>query len=118
MSALEIGKRIAALGFSVYMAGSNEYGVFTNADGSIVVAFNERNLSGNYGPPSRISGTGWRMATQAWDLRTKEDVEAALKEASNPPKWCGNGFRYLTNITQYLETYGASSKYKRLEAAA
>lgn len=110
--AVAFAKRIKALGFRVFLAESREYGFITNDDGSRVISFSfsfEPSLSGNYGPPSRESGTGWRLSRSPESLRTVEDVEAAFAET--PPAWCGKGWRYMTTLEQHLKDYGATSRY-------
>lgn len=110
--AIAFAKRIKALGFRVFLAESREYGFITNDDGSRVISFSfsfEPSLSGNYGPPSHESGTGWRLSRSPESLRTVEDVEAAFAET--PPAWCGKGWRYMTTLEQYLKAYDASSRF-------
>lgn len=114
--AVAFAKRIKALGFRVFLAENREYGFITNDDGSRVISFSfsfEPSLSGNYGPPSRESGTGWRLSRSPESLRTVEDVEAAFAET--PPAWCGKGWRYMTTLEQYLKAYGASSRFYELQ---
>lgn len=110
--AVAFAKRIKALGFRVFLAENREYGFITNDDGSRVISFSfslEPSLGGNYGPPSRESGTGWRLSRSPESLRTVEDVEAAFAET--PPAWCGKGWRYMTTLEQYLKAYGATSRF-------
>ena len=110
--ALAFAKRIKAMGFRVFLAESGHYGFITNDDGSRVISFSfslDPSLSGNYGPPSRESGTGWRLSRSPESLRTVEDVEAAFAE--NPPAWCGKGWRYMTTLEQYLKDYGPTSRF-------
>lgn len=115
-AALAFAKHIKALGFRVFLAERGTYGFFTNDEGSRVVSFSfsdGSSLSGNYGPPSRESGTGWRMTRSPEDLRTAEDVRAAL--AAMPPEFCGKGWRYMTTLEQHLQAYGASSRYYEIQ---
>lgn len=114
--ATDFAQHIKALGFRVFMAERGHYGFFTNADGSRVVSFEfdglEEKLSGNYGPPSRESGTGWRLELVPRDLKTANDVERALTEY--PPPFCGKGWKNFTSLETHLGMYGSSSKYKEL----
>lgn len=114
--ALAFAKRIKAMGFRVFLAEKGEYGFITNDDGSRVISFSfscDPSLSGNYGPPSRESGTGWRLSRSPADLRTVEDVKAAFAET--PPAFCGKGWRYMTTLEQHLKAYGASSRYTEVQ---
>jgi len=115
--ATAFAKRIKALGFRVFLAENREYGLITNDDGSRVISFSfsslGSSLSGNYGPPSHESGTGWRLSRSPESLRTAEDVKAAFAET--PPAWCGKGWRYMTTLEQHLKDYGASSRYYELQ---
>ena len=114
--AIAFAKRIKALGFRVFLAENREYGFITNDDGSRVISFSfsiEPSLSGNYGPPSRESGTGWRLPRSPESLRTVEDVEAAFAET--PPAWCGKGWRYMTTLEQYLKDYGPTSRFYEVQ---
>lgn len=108
-------ERVKALGFVVYMAESGTYGFVTDASESRVLSFGldmGASLSGNYGPPSTTSGTGWRMDKTPNMLRTAADVQKALY--AHPPVWCGNGWKYLSTVKQYLAHYGASSRFVRI----
>lgn len=114
--------RIKALGFAVYLAKGGHYGFITDDTGERVLSFSfagtEDTLSGNYGPPSRESGTGWRMGTRPQELRTAEDVRAALY--AMPPQWCQRatetrgGWRRMTTLAEHLKTYGPSSHYREI----
>ncbi len=114
---------IKGLGFRVFLAERKDYGFITDADGGRVLSFsfNDWSLSGNYGPPSRASGTGWRMDGTPGALRTAADVKKALN--AMPPPFCQradgdkrDGWRYLTTVDQYLQMYGSSSKFKEVMA--
>jgi hypothetical protein len=113
MTAPEFAHFAKGLGFRAFVAdgGRGMYGFITDAAGSRVLSFSARDwsLSGNYGPPSTESGTGWRMERSPRDLRSAADVQAALY--SHPPIWCGKGWKRLTTLDQYLAMYGSSSKY-------
>jgi hypothetical protein len=106
--------RIKAMGFVVYMAAQGHYGFISDEKGERVLSFQfpgiENTLSGNYGPPSRESGTGWRLEQSPESLRTIDDVRRALY--AYPPKWCGEGWRNMTSLEQHLATYGKSSGYR------
>lgn len=104
--------RVKALGFRVFLAGSGEYGFVTDAAGARVMCFGFSDggvLSGNYGPPSKESGTGWRMDRTPYDLQTAGDVRAALYAGA--PEWAGKGWRHYTTLEQHLAAYGVSSRY-------
>jgi hypothetical protein len=102
----DFAHRIAALGFRVYIAdeGKGKYGCITDEAGKRVLSFSFNDggsLGGNYGPPSRESGTGWRMNKGPYDLRTAEDVHEHLN--ARPPEWCGKGWRAVSTAAAYLE---------------
>lgn len=115
-------ERITALGFPVYVAKSGTHGFFTDPEGRRVVSFQfefDESLSGNYGPPSKYAGTGWKMATSPNSLRTADDVTAALTE--EPPRFCPkgeNGWQWFTTRDQHLKVYGQSSGYQLFEAGS
>jgi len=125
-TAREFAQFIKGLGFRAFVAGNDGvrgYGFITDAAGSRVLSFSmgDGTLGGNYGPPSRTSGTGWQLNATPWSLKTAEDVRQALY--SMPPDWCrraspqargDDGWRYLTTLEQHLAQYGASSKYQEL----
>lgn len=102
---------IKSLGFVVYAAERGHYGFITDDTGARCLSFSIRDgsLSGNYGPPSTTSGTGWRMETHTWDLKTAEDVRRALYAPA--PLWAGNGWKHYTTVAQHLKAYGISSRY-------
>jgi hypothetical protein len=103
-------ERIKALGFTVYLAERGDYGFITDASEKRVLSFSrDGGLSGNYGPPSTTSGTGWKMDGSFYDLKTADDVNRALN--AHPPSWCGNGWKTFTTVAQHLALYGASSRY-------
>jgi hypothetical protein len=107
---------IKGLGFKVYIAKSGSYGFITDDTESRVLSFSFTaggSLSGNYGPPSTQSGTGWRMNESPYDLKTAEDVRKALY--ANPPDWIrGRGWKYLSSVKQYLGEYGSSSGFTEI----
>lgn len=112
MKAQEFAQHIKGLGFRVFLAKSGNYGFITDATGSRVLSFSfdfDATLSGNYGPASRESGTGWRLEQTPYDLQTAADVSRALNE--NPPAYCGRGWKYFSTLEQHLATYQASSQY-------
>lgn len=107
-------KRISALGFTVFIAKSGDYGFITDDKRERVLSFGWRdyNLSGNYGPPSTESGTGWQMSQTPGDLRTAEDVQRALYATA--PDWTrrgDKGWKHYTTVDQHLAHYGKSSGY-------
>lgn len=113
-AAKDFARRVTALGFRVFIArdGTGHYGFITDDTGARVLSFScdmGGGLSGNYGPPSRESGTGWQLDATLYDLRTAEDVCRALY--AHPPEWVGKGWRYFTTLEQHLGQYGTSSRY-------
>lgn len=110
-------QRMTALGFTVYIAERGTHGFLTDAKESRVLCFGSSgDLSGAYGPPSLFSGTGWRMDAAMWDLKTADDVRAALYEY--PPAFCGRQgsercWSHFTTVAQFLKMYNASSRYAR-----
>lgn len=109
--AQDFARRISGLGFRVFLAndGVGVWGFITDADGSRVLGFSTNDggsLSGNYGPPSSESGTGWKMDGDPSDLRTADDVKRHLY--AHPPAWAGKGWNHLTNLKEYLALYPAS----------
>lgn len=114
----DFAKHIVGLGFRVFIAreGMGEYGFITDAEGSRVLSFSFNDggtLGGNYGPPSKESGTGWRIDGNPYTLKTADDVRKALNE--RPPQWVGKGWRYLVTLDQHLASYGSSSRYVESE---
>ena len=113
--ARDFAARMSALGFTVYLAEQGHYGFLTDETESRVLGFSFTgvcsSLSGNYGPPSSESGTGWGLAQSPGDLRTADDVREALYAI--PPAYCGRGWTHFTNVKQYMSRYGASSRYAK-----
>jgi hypothetical protein len=108
--------RMTSLGFTVYLAERGSYGFLTDDTESRVLSFSFNDggsLSGNYGPASHESGTGWRLDGSPQSLRTKDDVIKALY--AHPPGYCGKGWKSFTTVAQHLAIYGASSRYARVE---
>ena len=106
---------IKGLGFTVYLAKAGTYGFITDDIGSRVLSFEFTDggkLSGNYGPPSQESGTGWRLKQAPHDLVTARDVTRALYALA--PPWCGDGWTRYTNVEQHLKLYGDSSQYTKI----
>ena len=104
---------IKGLGFTVYMAKAGTYGFITDATESRVLSFSMTDggsLSGNYGPPSHASGTGWKLEQHPADLKTADDVRRALYATA--PGFCGRGWKKYTTVADHLATYGASSRYE------
>ena len=78
-SGVEYAQQIKALGFRVWLAKSNTYGFISDDTGSRVLSWSTEDLSGalsgNYGPASRESGTGWKHEDFSMSaLRTGESV--------------------------------------------
>lgn len=111
--ATEFAQHITDLGFQVHLSKSGTSGFITDETGSRVLSFEIdgffSKLHGNYGPPSSDSGTGWGLDVTPGDLNTKEDVHKALYAA--PPRWCGNGWKYLSTVAQYKAAYQSSSNF-------
>lgn len=106
---------VTSLGFVAYLAESGKYGFVTDESEARVLSFSfddlAPSLSGNYWPPSTTSGTGWRMDATPGDLKTAEDVRAALYAHATP--FCGNGWKRYSSVKDHLDLYGASSRYRR-----
>ena len=49
------------------------------------------------------------MIRDRFILQTAEQVDHALN--TRPPAFAGKGWRYLTNLTQYLAAYDESSRF-------
>lgn len=113
-AAHDFAQRIKALGFVVYLAKQGDYGFITDESGERVLSFSfsglTSDLSGNYGPPSTTSGTGWKMEADPGDMLTADDVRRALY--ANAPSWCGTGWKHYATAAQHLATYNASSRYE------
>jgi hypothetical protein len=106
---------IKGLGFDVYIAKSGTYGFITDNKAERVLSFSFTDggsLSGNYGPPSQTSGTGWRMDLDPSQLTTYGDVHKALY--SEAPGFCGKGWKHYTTVAQHLADYGSSSQYTKI----
>ncbi len=106
---------IKGLGFTVYLAKAGDYGFITDDTGSRVLSFSFTDggsLSGNYGPPSQKSGTGWRLEQSPSDLRTAADVRRALNASA--PSWCGDGWTRYTSVSEHMKLYGDSSEFTRI----
>lgn len=111
-TASEFAHYIKGLGFRVYLAKGEAYGFITDDVGSRVLSFSFTDggrLWGNYGPPSQVSGTGWRLEQAPHDLQTANDVRRALNAAA--PSWCGDGWKRYTTLEEHLKLYGSSSNY-------
>jgi hypothetical protein len=106
---------VKGLGFRAFLAKRGTYGFITDDTGSRVLSFSftdGTSLSGNYGPPSQKSGTGWRLEQAPHDLVTAGDVRKALYEPA--PHWCGDGWTRYTTLEQHLALYGSSSEYSEI----
>jgi len=123
-TAREFAQFIKGLGFRAFVAsndGIRGHGFITDATGSRVLSFSmdSGDLGGNYGPPSRESGTGWQIpGATIWSLKTAEDVRRALY--ATPPDYCRRkthnrgGWEHFTTLEQHLGLYGSSSKFQEL----
>jgi hypothetical protein len=118
MNASEFGHYVKALGFRVFIAKESwrgGYGFITDADGTRVLSFSftdGSSLGGNYGPPSKQSGTGWRMDETPYDLKNADDVKRALY--ADAPSFCGKGWKRYTTLAEHLAMYGSSSGYTEI----
>jgi hypothetical protein len=115
--AKEFAEFIKSLGFTVYLAKSGTYGFITDNKQERVLSFSftdGASLSGNYGPPSRESGTGWRLSVTPSQLQMKEDVTKALYSA--PDYNVGKGWKRFTTLKEYLAMYGSSSGFEEVAA--
>jgi hypothetical protein len=114
-AARDFAASIKALGFQVYVAERGEYGFITDDTETRVLSFSFTDggrLSGNYGPPSRESGTGWCMDAVPSDLLTADHVRKALYAPA--PAFAGKGWKRYTTVEQHLATYGNSSRYEKV----
>lgn len=125
-TAREFAQFIKGLGFRAFVAGTpggdgtRGYGFITDAEGSRVLSFGmDGGLSGNYGPPTRESGTGWKIADSVYCIKDAEDVRRLLY--SHPPDWIRKagadgrgGWRYFETLDGHLGHYGSSSKYQEI----
>lgn len=129
-TAREFAQFIKGLGFRGFVAGGiggdgpRGYGIITDAEGSRVLSFSFSDggsLGGNYGPPSRNSGTGWRMNGDPYSLKSAEDVRRALYATA--PDFCrpaspqsrgDDGWKYYSTLAQYQAQYQASSKFEEI----
>lgn len=114
-TARDFASYVKGLGFTVYLAKAGTYGFITDDAGERVLSFSFTDggsLSGNYGPPSTKSGTGWRLEQAPHDLKTHTDVRRALYEPA--PAFCGNGWKHYTSVEQHLKLYGDSSAFARI----
>lgn len=108
----EWAEKIKDMGFRVFIAEKGTYGVISDAEGSRALSFQFdgpwSSLSGNYGPPAKESGTGWKMDLMPWQLNSAADVRGALY--AMPPAFAGRGWKNMTTLDQHLKTY-ESSRY-------
>lgn len=137
-TAREFAQFIKGLGFRAFVAGvpggdgTRGYGFITDDKGERVLSFGMRDgdLGGNYNG-DRSTGSGWRMDSHTWDLKTAEDVRRALYAMA--PNWTGfnasarrscptcghvtestrSAGTYRT-LEQYLKLYGPSSKFQEI----
>lgn len=114
--AAQFAARMKALGFTVYLAKSQTYGFITDDAQRRVLSFSMNDgssLSGNYGPPSRESGTGWRLDRMPEHLLTAQDVADALY--SIPPSYCGRGWKRFSSVVDHMAAYGLASGFTKFE---
>lgn len=114
-AAREFASFITGLGFIVYLAKDGTYGFITDDTRTRVLSFSFTDggtLSGNYGPPSTKSGTGWRLEQAPHNLQTAAHVKRALYEGA--PGWCGDGWKHYTTVEQHLKLYGDSSEFTQV----
>lgn len=118
---IKFAEHIKGLGFRVFLSKSKTYGFITDQKGERVLSFSfsglQDTLSGNYGPPSTTSVTGWRLST--WRLSTlpahlqiRSDVVKALN--ASPDFNVGKGWKYFQSLDQHLAMYGSSSGYEEI----
>lgn len=105
----ETAEALHSYGYTVYIAGSGEYGFYT--DGARVVSFGgsweySLDFSGKY--ISSHSGIGWQLEGQI-GVPTKEQAAEFIK--TNAPRWATTENVKYTTPEQHLARYGASSKY-------
>lgn len=117
-AAIAFAHFIKGLGFRVYLAKAGTYGFITDNTEARVLTFSFTDggsLSGTYSPPSTQSGTGWRMDGHPSDLRTADQVRAALNASPPPWAWAGRGWKRPSTVADYLALYGASSEFKTID---
>ena len=112
--ALEIATRAKSFGFRVYLSGSGEYGFITDKMGSRVLTFQDggNSVGGSYWPPSRESGTGWKIEASSEGLSSAAGIHALLY--SPAPFWTGKGWKRYATEKDYLSLYGKSSGFVEL----
>ena len=107
----ELAAGIVKQGYRVFIAGSGEYGLYSDKEYSRVISFQldyfRPTAGGNYKTSNPGStGTGWRISN---DFKA-EDAENVFN--AYPPSWAlkDANFEYTT-LDEHLKTYLASSKY-------
>lgn len=118
-TAREFANKAKELGFTVYLAKSETYGLITDKNKDRVLSFQSDfglvKVSGNYQPQGGI-GTGWEIAK---DLDSNDLNQRQLDLFLNAiaPNWAvGNAIypvKYST-LENHLEAYQKSSKYKQV----
>jgi hypothetical protein len=112
----QLAQQIKAAGFRVFLAKSNTYGFYTDAEGSRVVSFQYDlggfKFSGNYKPvhsrDGKYVGTGWIMGE--YGSVNPEGLQNLFNDT--PPRWATKGLACnLTTLAQHLKTYQRSSEY-------
>lgn len=112
----EICKALQSYGYQVYISKTKEYGFYT--DGKSVVSFGGQwefsaDFTGNYGPATRMSGTGWQIAAEQC-IPTEEQAMQWINAI--PPTWATKEQTLQkTTPEQYLSTYGSSSGFTLFE---
>lgn len=103
----ELAVKIKQAGYRVFIAGSGNYGFYTDEHGTRVVSFQYDlggiSFSGNYKTEQpRTTGTGWRLDVHGFSEMFSQGA----------PDWAVRGFKWkYTTLAEHLATYQASSKY-------
>jgi hypothetical protein len=106
---------VKGLGFRVYVAKSGDYGFITDDTESRVLSWSVNDggkLSGNYGPRSFESGTGWVISEGLDRIKTADDVRGLLY--CGPRFDCGKGWNRFTTVAEYLDQYQHSSHFVQI----
>jgi hypothetical protein len=113
----ELAAALHSYGYQVYIAGSGDYGFYT--DGNRVVSFGGHwnfsvDFSGNYraltSEGGRRIGTGWGIAKEQTGV-TEEQARAYI--TAGAPSWAVGGEKFAyTTPAEHLKTYNGSSHYR------
>ena len=111
----QLGDKIKAQGFRVFIGESGTHGFYTNKDCKRLVSFQYSlglSFSGNYTTDNpQSTGQGWRIADN--DNGDYQDMLNTL-----PPSWAVNISKWrLKTVKDYLKAYQASSKFKEVQEA-